>query len=540
MQLLRAPLAAGLALVGALAHAPRAQDAAHPEEPPLLEATAETPSPGHGGTAYVVLTNRTDERDPFHEAAAALAAWRKGHLVVDFDPRAPERVAPRLRELGARWVALVLAPEDIDTNTQRRFLMAAARLDDDLFVDVAFGYVTGTPATPPLALVERAKRLERDGIARRWVSASVASQIRSTVYQGAGDPTAARAGFDGRKIYWGAREADPDVLAFVDEKLPGIEPGGVVTFSGCGDPEGIWLFSDERNREREKHWAFDAEKVGSDPDGEMPRIGADRLSRAHLDGAVVWSGVCHTASLARVFVGGDIVSTFGTTKGHTEYRIPQGRSLAAAFLDAGAAALIAPVGPNHGYRNLVEAQEALERRLPLGDALRSTYGDVAMSQRRAPVLGLHLPDALRPDRGIGAIMGGGGANRVLYGDPALSPFRDVEVEPAVALRRRSLPDGGFAIEATVAAKDWWSWDMFAGDDNRARIRAVVDLEERDPRALRVAAEARGPEGKPIAAGRLDAAVEWIDGKRRLHLQIAAPRGSGLGEPGSSAVFRVSP
>jgi hypothetical protein len=496
-----------------------------------------TPAEGHSGKAYVVLTNRHDPGDPFFRAALELARWRKGEILTDFDPLRPEASLARLRALGARHVAIVLPPAEIDANTQRRFLMAAARLDDDIFQDVAYGFITGTEKTSPLEFVKRARALEKQGLRSEWVKAAVTSGIKSAVHPGAGDPTAARAGYTGRNIYWSVCEADPDVLAFVAGVLPEFGGGGVVSFSGCGDPEGIWLFPDRRNAERDKHWKFDPERVGQDPAGEMPRITAEMLRGVDLAGSVVFTGVCHTGSLHRVFVEGDIVSTFGRVDGPTEYLIPEGRSVAGAILDAGAAAYIAPVGPNHGYRTLIEAQEALEQRLCLGDVLRSTYDDIALTFGRAPELGLYVPEERDVDRG--AVMASGGANRLLYGDPALRPFPKTGVEPAIVTSREQLPGKtGFVIRAVSRHQDWWAWDMFGERGRSDRIRVTVDLAEGDFKTLAVTAIARGAKGNLIEDVAPKAAVEWIDGRRRLHLSVSAPGGSGLREVGASAEFRV--
>jgi Lanthionine synthetase C-like protein len=510
-----------------------------PTEATGLETVVRTPPRGHHGTAYVVLTNRHDPEDPFFRAALALARWRRGELITDFDPVRPEKIIPELRDLGARYVAIVLPAEDIDGNTQRRFLMAAARLDSDIFQDVAYGFITGTDRTTPLDMVERAKALEKKGLKAEWVKAAVASKIKSVAYETPGDPTAGRAGFKGRSIYFGAREVDPESRAFAGVELAKFTGGGVVSFSGCGDPEGIWLFDDHRNAEPDKHWPFDPEKVGDDPKGEMPRVTADMFKDADLTGSVVFTGVCHIGLLHRVFVEGDIVSTFGVVTGHTEYVIPKGRSVAGAILDAGAAAYIAPVGPNHGYRTLVEAQEGLEKRLSLGDITRSTYDDIALTLGQAPELGLHTATERDVDRG--AVMASGGANRLLYGDPALTPFKRVNVESALLVGRKDLGRGkGFDITATSRHRDWWSWNMFTLRGLSDRIRVVVPLKTTDPETLTITAKATDADGNPVQAGRLDAAVECRDGARFLHLQFSAPSGSGLREVGAKATFRIHP
>ncbi|MCE9637570.1 MAG: hypothetical protein K8T90_17865 [Planctomycetes bacterium] len=524
--------------------APPIGPAAPPPGPPAapgeLVARADTPATGHDGDAYVVLTSRKSPGDPYLEAARRLAAWRKGTLVTGFDPLNPAAIASRLRELGARRVALVLPADEIDVNTHRRFLHMASRLDDDVFVDLSWGFVTGTKATSPGEMVERARAMEKSGVERRWISVAVASDAKGFVSVGAGDPTAKRAGWAGASVYWPCRESDAEPLDYARRTLKEIVGGGVVSFSGCGDPEGTWLFSDQRNMDASKHWKFDAARVGQDPKGEMPRARADLFRRMDLRGAVVWDGVCHSGSLRRVFVEGDIVSTFGTVDGTTEYLIPDGRSVGGAILDAGATAFIAPLGPNHGYATLVEAEAAFEGRLDLGDVVRSTWNQVAVALGKAPGPDLYLPGGGPVDPG--APMTGGAMNRVLYGDPALAPFAKETLAPSLGVERRDVTGvtGGFAVAVTVRTQSWSRWDMFGAGADHDRMRAVIALTSDDPSSLEVRVRATDAAGKSIAADRLSALVERIDGKRLLHLQVSAPRGLGLGEPGSTAEFTVSP
>jgi hypothetical protein len=100
--------------------------------------------------------------------------------------------------------------------------------------------------------------------------------------------------------------------------------------------------------------------------------------------------------------------------------------------------------------------------------------------------------------------------------------------------------GAFDVHVEMRSKDWGAWDMFAADGNGERLRAVVDLPERPAAAYEVTAELWSPAGEPVVPGRVDAQVEAIDGGLRLHVQAAAPRGRGLGEAGSRAVFRARP
>jgi len=115
-----------------------------------------------------------------------------------------------------------------------------------------------------------------------------------------------------------------------------------------------------------KHWPFDPAKVGQDPKGEMPRITADFFKGVKLQNAVVWTHACHLGAVSRVYVEGDIVSTFGETEKLEVYTIPPGRSMALAIIDAGVSAYICPVGANFGAQSDLEQDLATETGMPLG------------------------------------------------------------------------------------------------------------------------------------------------------------------------------
>src|SRR5262249_50672336 len=70
-----------------------------------------------------------------------------------FDPGKVEALLPALKKLAPRNVALVMTPAEIEYGFQRRFLEMATRLDDDPFVDFAFGYFTGATGEEAQAFV---------------------------------------------------------------------------------------------------------------------------------------------------------------------------------------------------------------------------------------------------------------------------------------------------------------------------------------------------------------------------------------------------
>ncbi|MEM7307861.1 MAG: hypothetical protein AAF682_14375 [Planctomycetota bacterium] len=497
---------------------------------------------GVGG--YLVVELALDGADGFAAAARAVAreaAEFHDGRVVAFDGEDWERWRDVLRSTLPDEVLFVVPPEVLDVPLHRRILLASADLDDDLLPDFSWGYLTAADGEGLRELWERTVRVHEQGLnGRTWHEVGVTSGMKSTVYPGYVSTTAKAAGFTGDGIFIATVDADPDHQAFVAQQLPRLEQAAVVALTGNGDPKGIWLFAGERNMDPSLHWDFSPERVGEDPEGAMPRLTADRIAGLELSSPVVWSGTCHSGATHRVFVEGDIVSTFGTTDRATLYRMPPERSLCLAVLEAGAVAFLAPLGANHGMAVSREHDAALIRGCSLGEAVKSTWDDVFLAAGGAPRL--HLPVPGEPHGRGEPVMRGGGSNRVLIGDPALAPFaptpRPGESTSAVSV------EGG--LDVTARWEDGWhpmAWDMY-GDDRGAdwRVVARVPLDELLPAsqplpAWSVTVDATGADGEPQPYALRHAVVESWRGERWLHLQASAPREQ-VERKHVNAVFRV--
>jgi hypothetical protein len=511
--------------------------------PPAAAAPAAGPGPrplpaaaGRGGYAVVEVA-LTDAA--FAKVARTIAAFHKARTLA-WDGADGKALARMLAEAPTTEVLFVVQPGVLDVNLHRRILLASAGLDEDIFPDFAFGYFTARDGDGLAALWTRTQATRERGLAgRRWLGASVASSIKSTVYPGSVPDVARAAGFTGDQIYWSTRESDPGVLDFVREHLPWLEKAGVITMTGCGDPQGIWLFGDRRNADRARHWPFDRAKVGSDPEGEMPRITADFLAPLRLDRPVCWSGVCHAGATRRVFVEGDIVSTFGRTDRATLYELDPRESFCLALLDAGATAFLCPIAANHGMSVSREVDFALENGATLGETIKSTWDDVWMAAGGRPELALQT--AGEPERHDGQVMQGGGANRILIGDPSLAPFAATPHPLERVEVKRT--ERGFDVVVTWE-KGFHSrgWDMYGADRGRDwSIRARIPLDDLvKPGRGQVAAtvEVFDAEGKPLPHVLTRAEPEAFGGRRWLHLQANAPR-AGLAGEFRRAVFHVT-
>jgi len=447
---------------------------------------------------------------------------------LELDSRDLAGLEAALRERRPSAVIFVLPPASLDVQLHRHLLLLTPHLDEDVFADFAFGYLTATDAAELERLWERTRAVHEHGLSsRQWRELFVSGSEASITYPGFIPEIAKAAGFEGEAYGVAVREKDPSCLEYAAASLRKLQGAGVVTFSGNGDPQGIWLFDDARNAHPGAHWPYEPERVGADPDGEMPRLMAGDLAALELARPVVWSGTCHSAATRRVWVEGDIVSTFGVTEKATVHELPLEESLGLAILRAGAVALLAPIGANHGYATLMETRFALANGASLGETIKSTWDDVLLQAGGEPRLRFPRPGDPH-DLGGEPIMQGGGVNRLLLGDPTLRPFRAV-ADPGERTRVESADTDGFDVlvdwDAGFRAQ---AWDLYGTDPARDfRVTARVPLDgllPEDARALSASVELRDAQGELVPSAVLrHVEVESWDGGRVLHLQVNAPR-----------------
>jgi len=501
-----------------------------------------------GGVKVVALgldPKRQDDR-AMRAVAAAAAKFHKTALVelpLAGDAAYEDALRAAMLQERPRALLLFVAPRDLDVNLHRRTLLLATKLDSDPFVDCAFGWMTARDGAALDALWKRTQELRQKGLSsRRWVSPFVMGQGPSQVWPEWGGELQRAAGYESQGLGYATIEHDAKVFEFAAAHWKDLERAGVLAFTGNGDPQGIWLFDDQRNLDASRHWPFDPAKVGHDPDRSMPRLMAADFAKLSLARPLVWSGTCHSAAVGRVFVEGDIVSTFGATERVTPFELPAGTSLALAWLDAGATALMAPIAANHGYSVDLEEEFALTTGAPLGEVVKSTWDDVVGAA--GGELRLALPVAGAPHDHGEPIMQGGGANRLLIGDPTLAPFEAV-VAPSeeVTVVKRG-PDRFDVIVRWAAGWHTRTWDLYGEDRVRdGRIAARVDLDKLDQlmgdgAARKLSATVRvavddATEAERKRGGTGDGELlpfeltrvmgEEFHGRRWLHLQANAPR-----------------
>ncbi len=489
---------------------------------------------------YVVATH-VGRGDPYFKAAERIAAHRKAP-VLEFDP---SDLGPLMLEISAlkpRFVCVVAKPEVIDTNFIRRFLMACAGVDSDPFPDFSYGYITGEDGAAALRFVENIIRAEKSGLPRRFMSTFVTTHCSSEKDKGPSWLKAAGFSTDSMGFGYEDRKAAMD---FVRTRLADLQGRGLIQMTGCGDPERIWLFSDSRNSDASKHWKYNPAKVGQNPRNEMFWIDADMVRRLNLYPAVLTTGTCHCGSPDRVFVEGDIVSTFGTSDKVEVYRIPRGRSLCLAYISAGVTAAMLPVGPNHGWRTSVEVLRMFRTGAPMGEVMKSCYDELVLAYAGAIKLGLYDSEGHDADEGINEVMRGGAANRVLYGDPAFAPFAKIDSLASPVVRTAGSVDGSLAVDAEVVkSRDYGELfgaecvDQFTSFRSKLLFEAILPAERFPHGVARVEPAGSASEGAMAMVSEIRWAVESAAEGLVLHAGAFSGKDAFEGGLGSVAGQRI--
>ncbi|MCU0863235.1 MAG: hypothetical protein MUC36_05560 [Planctomycetes bacterium] len=442
---------------------------------------------------YVVLA-ATASVDPFDAAAQALVEHHRAEL-VRFDPAALEPVRAALRRAQPRHVALVMRPEQIEFGFQRRFLQLATELDDDPFVDFAFGYLTGRTGAEALALAQR-------GIARRPepVDDGVADVIggveRSQV--GKGVFHLRRQRLDQLQILSAGESVFPAAgrdVEFLRAQLPKLKGRDVVTFVGHGYPR---------------------EVVGGPTFAELAGL--------VLDGAVVLNVACYTGVTNRWYEDDWRAAVLH------ERTVPLDESFCLSLLRTGVVGYTAYLCPRPAGPELATDLAALVvDGMSLGEARRRDYdktvlGFLGFGEGRLQLEPVEDGAKFAPQReAVRDIMLEGATGGVLFGDPACVPFAARDGEAPVTITTGA-QDGAIVVKARAAVHGLYQHcsDPTAewGQTMAMRVHARLPLGDRHVTDLVVDELRVGDQPQP---SRVLWAIETDRGERFVQLKINFPR-----------------
>lgn len=515
-------------------HAPLGTGHFQPDlKPPYVDEQKSESFINEQKSGYLVVQVGLSSENPDHQEFATVASKvQRFHdaQMIDFDGDDFQALRLQIAQHKPANVMFVIPPELLDVNFHRQIFKLAPTLDNDLFADFAWGYLTARNGDVLEEFWQRIKGLHENGMANNhWLDTGViGGDNKSHVVENGISEWSVNAGFRGDQLYFGCIEKDPDVLKFINDHQSDFENASVIAMTGNGDPQGIWLFDGMRNMDESLHWNFDKAKVGQDPNNEMVRLKSDWFRNLQLRSPVIWSGTCHSGACYRVYVEGDIVSTFGKSDRAVVYDLPRDESLCLSLIDGGAGALLVPIAANHGLAVTLEGHFALKHGATLGETIKSTYDDVILQAGGIPKL-LITREGDEPSYFGEPIMQSGGANRILIGDPALRLFKktQIEIEDEIitphadkkAMKVQLIWEKGYHGSA---------WNLFAdGRGGEQRMNTRIDctemkslIESAREGNLKVTAKILDAEGKSVPCTPL-VELEMIGGRSFLHLQASA-------------------
>ncbi len=452
---------------------------AAPKEPLALQLDAAGP--------YVILATKRSETS-YASAIEKAVVLHPGAKRIPFEPDDLDDVLDALKRIQPRYALVFLQPNELDVNFGWRWLTMTSQVDDDPFVDVRTGFITGAKPEAVEAFVERIASaasgrvripgacVDNLGPAEMAASASFNTFSGATML-----PAELNERFTARSITHGKG-------GFTEDRLTTLDGAGLVHFGGHGHPDRI-------------------------DDG----LRAAQLSGLKLSPCIVFNGACYTGVTHRWYD-----QTTGVT---AEKSVDPDDSFCLRLLEKDVAAYLAALHPDHGIPVYQEMEFLACERASLGDVIKHTYdGVVVGAGGKLPTFETLAAGTPASFKSPADVMLKGTAARILLGDPALiicdgflpAPFSVKTAEEGRTLR----------VTATLTNPNLKSTftDTFYNDLNpqapfNDRALLIVDLPGGWNSVTGVDSIGVRAAGKAIAHRLVGFAVERDGNRLRLHVQV---------------------
>jgi hypothetical protein len=454
----------------------RVLEAEPPKEPPAVKLDA---------AEYVILATSRAVRE-YGQAIDKAKALHPNAARADFDPNDLDKLLTTLKQRPPRYALVFILPEELDVNFAWVWLTMTTRLDDDPFVDVRSGFITGATPKDAQAFMERIAEV-----------ATGRTKLPGAFVDDLGPPE------HGEQKYFntfpmthfvpvvGKRYTVKSIAhgknQFTDDRLGALDGAGLVHFGGHGHPDRI-------------------------DDG----LAAAQVPRLKLTPCVVFNGACYTGVTHRWFEP--------TAEGLKSRTADRDNCFCLKMLQSPAVAYLAAVHPDHGMPVYQEMEYLAYSGATLGDVIKHTHDGVILGAGgKLPALA-PLKDGSSMPPSNAEIMLSGTAARLLFGDPAMRvgdafadpPFKyDVKEENGSLYVTATLVNAALKSEFT----DTFHNDLSPASSFNDRALLTFELPEGWSAVGSVevvAVKAGGKEQKHRLVG---SGIE-IDGKsRKLHVQV---------------------
>jgi hypothetical protein len=460
---------------------------------------------GRSSAPRETLSVRFDTRGPYLILATNKAEKSYAKAIVkamEFHPQAaratfaPDDLAGArkvLQERQPRYALLFMEPAELDVNWAWQWLTLATQLDDDPFVDVRTGIITGATPDDAAAFVERigaavGGRAKLPGLCLDNLGPNTQAG-KTAFYRNPGNfmiPVLERR--------LGLVTISHGVEAFTDERLASMNGAGIVHLGGHGHPDRV----DEGLR------------------------GA-QVKNLQLSPCVVFNGACYTGVTHRWYEQ-------WTQEGKVAEKIvPAADCFCLNLLRNEAVAYLAALHPDHGVPVYQEMEHLAFSGAPLGDVIKYTHDGVILgSGGRLPKFERFASGMPSPQWTPSDVMLKGTASRVLFGDPALVVLDAFSSAPFSIAQKEK--DGALHVTATLANPslkssytDTYHADL-ARDKNLFNDRALIvaDLPQGWNNVSGVEVVCVKAGGQAMQHRLVGYGVERDGEKRRLHAQVDVP------------------
>lgn len=448
------------------------------------------------GNDYLVV-DLVGPKDPYYAAAECLAKLRGGE-VVSSDAQQFSDLRETLHGKQPHYVAVVVRPDDLDVNLARSFLKLSTEIDDDPFVDFAYGFITGDTPETALSLARRGFDAEQNrreptiavaGVGEKAITRSAVSQqqfpLRNASLPQLWGQIAGGENFD-----------DGRDTEFIRKLMPQLAGKSMVLFAGHGYPR---------------------EVVGGPTWKDLDGL--------RFDGAVVLNIACLTGVTNRWF---EEDWHAGVKRQRT---VPRDESFCLAMLRTGAAAYVAYTCPRPAGPELFGDFAALAAEgLSIGEVRRRDYNRVVLACLAAGFDRLkiiHEADGqpIQPPRDLVRDllldMATGG---IVFGDPKFTPFAARPDEIPTETKIETV-DHGLRVTVSIDPRQLFlecsdPLAMWGENGQAMRVLAIVPLGQRYVSSLQLRELKMGGD---VAEHRLVWAVEQNGAERFLHVKVNFPQ-----------------
>ncbi|MFP4027739.1 MAG: hypothetical protein ACLFWL_08110 [Candidatus Brocadiia bacterium] len=299
-----------------------------------------------------------------------------------FDPGRLESSLELLKQRTPRYTLIFILPGEFDVNLAWNWMQLTTRIDEDPFVDVRCGFITGETPHAAKSFMSRIRDAVRGEIS-----------LPPALVDNLGPNTAAKKTMFRKQnkslflpVY--AEQLRVSTIShgrrgFSKERLSSMAGAGIVHFGGHGYPD----------------------RVVNCLNGPYAR-------RLALDPCVIFSGACYTGVTGRWFdINGPKV---------TEKHVESDKCFCLSMLSNNVLAYLAAPHPDHGIPVYQEMEHLALTEATLGYLIKYTHDGVVLASGGQVPQFVTLKDGMaRPAWTSSDVMLVGTASRVLFGDPSM-------------------------------------------------------------------------------------------------------------------------